>query len=296
MESSAVTNDLDALGLNDLVKKANDLNMLPQVARKVMEMINQDSTSASALAEVLEKDPNITASILKISNSAFYGLRREVTTVNQAIMILGFKSLKSMVIATSTKSLHKSFGITEQLMWDQSIGTAIAGKIIAPSIEVGELTFVGGLLHNVGQAVMNSVSPKAYIEVMKLAYNEGVEPVEAEMQVFGYSYTQVGYSLTEKWGLPASLSKIIRYHKISKLTEAEQKDAFSDETLKKAISCVQLATYLCRFLGVGYKDKKEDLVLTEIDGAKILGIEEEKMKVIIERAEEAISEEKSVFQ
>src|ERR1043166_3413857 len=132
------------LSLDELIKKAGELNMMPQVARKVVELVSTETSTAGQLAELLEKDPNITTRILKISNSAFYGLRREVRTVQQAIVILGFKSLRSMVVASSSKALHKRFGITEQLMWDHSIGTAIGAKVIADGLPmaVGEVAFV----------------------------------------------------------------------------------------------------------------------------------------------------------
>jgi HD-like signal output (HDOD) protein len=97
-------------------------------------------------------------------------------------------------------------------MWDHSIGTALCGKVLAEGrpTAVGELAFVGGLLHNVGKTVMNNECPKAYLDVMKKVYNEGISPLEAEIAVFKYGHPEVGFMVTEKWGLPADISKITR--------------------------------------------------------------------------------------
>ncbi|MDB5037012.1 MAG: metal-dependent phosphohydrolase [Bacteriovoracaceae bacterium] len=283
--------------LEDLVKKASDLNMMPQVARKVIDLVSNESSTASQLAELLEKDPNITTRILKISNSAFYGLRREVKTVQQAIVILGFKSLRSMVVASSSKALHKRFGITEQLMWDHSIGTAIAAKIISEGmpVAVGDIAFVGGLLHNVGKTIMNNESPKAYVEVMKKVYNDRMNPIEAELEIFGYSYPQVGYMISEKWGLPSDLINVIRYHYLSQMKEEDKKVILSNQVLKMALGCVDLGAHICEYLGIGFREKNPKLELISTEGSKYLNATQEKIDQWMKKAEEAYSKERAVF-
>jgi putative nucleotidyltransferase with HDIG domain len=285
------------LPLADLIKKAGELNMMPQVARKVVDLVQNENSTAGQLAELLEKDPNITARILKIANSAFYGLRREVKTVQQAIVILGFKSLRSMVVASSSKALHKRFGITEQLMWDHSIGAAIAAKIISEGMPsaVGEVAFVGGLLHNVGKTIMNNESPKAYVEVMKRVYNDGVSPIEAETDVFGYSHPEVGYLIAEKWGLPGELVNLIRYHHIDRIPEPEKANLLSNHITKSALCSVELATHMCEFLGIGFREKNLKLDLLSIAGAKLLVTTQEKIDNWVKKTSEAYSKERAIF-
>lgn len=285
------------LSLEDLVKKAAELQMMPQVARKVIDLVADQNSTAQQLADIIEKDPNITTRILKIANSAFYGLRREVKTVQQAIVILGFKSLRSMVVASSSKALHKRFGITEQLMWDHSIGTAIGAKVIAQKLPaaVGELVFVGGLLHNVGQGVMNNECPKFYVEVMKLVYNDGMPPLEAEMEVFKYCNPEVGFLVTEKWGLPADLAKAIRFHQLTKLSPETRNELYQDATLKQALACIEMATHMCRHLGIGYRDKKSDLDLLALESAVLLQADQPTVDQWKQAMEAAFKKERAIF-
>jgi HD-like signal output (HDOD) protein len=292
-----MVDDSQPLSLESLVQRAGDLNMMPQVARKVIELVADENSTAAQLATLLEKDANITTRILKIANSAFYGLRREVKTVQQAIVILGFKSLRSMVVASSSKALHKRFGITEQLMWDHSVGTAIGGKVFAEKLSpaVGEIAFVGGLLHNVGCTVMNNECPKPFLEVMKKIYNSGVASIDAEIEIFKYAHPEVGFRVTEKWGLPPELSKIIRFYSISRLKEAERAPLYQEQMLKMALACVEVASHACRHLGIGYRDKKPEPNLLELEGAKILQLNAEKLNDILKRFDELYQKEKAVF-
>lgn len=289
--------DSKPLSFEELVKKAGDLQMMPQVARKVIELVSDENSTASQLATLLEKDPNITTRILKISNSAFYGLRREVKTVQQAIVILGFKSLRSMVVASSSKALHKRFGITEQLMWDHSIGTAIGAKVFAEKLPaaVGELGFVGGLLHNVGKTVMNNECPKPYMEVMKKIYNEGLPAIDAELAIFAYAHPEVGHKVTEKWGLPQELGQIIKNHHLSRLPPAAREALMKEQVLKLALACVEVATSACRILGIGYRDKKADVDLLSLEGAKLIGLKKENLDEFMKKFADLYAKERAVF-
>ncbi len=283
--------------LDELIKKAADLNMMPQVARKVIDLVANENSTAAQLAEILEKDPNITTRILKISNSAFYGLRREVKTIQQSIVILGFKSLRSLVVASSSKSLHKRFGITEQLMWDHSIGTAIGAKIIAEGFPsaVGENAFVGGLLHNVGKTIMNNEVPKAYLEVMKRVYNNRVSALTAEEEIFGYGHPEVGFLISQRWGLPADLGNLIRYHHLGKLTEEQKKELFANQVLKLGLACVEMATHLCEVLGFGFREKNKDLDLTKLESATLLQADQAKVDGWLKRIHESYMKERAIF-
>lgn len=285
------------LPLDDLIKKASDLTMMPQVARKVIEMVADQNSSASQLAALLEKDPNITTRILKIANSAFYGLRREVKTVQQAIVVLGFKSLRSMVVASSSKALHKRFGIAEQMMWDHSIGSAIGGKLLAEgkSSAVGELAFVGGLLHNVGKTIMNNECPNVFAEVMKRFYNDDVSALDAEFEVFRYTHPDVGFKIAERWGLPFEICLIIRDYHLSKIEPREREKVYQDSVLKQAMACVEVSVHLCELLGIGFRHKRENLAISQLEGAKILGLDQPKIVELSKKMFDVYKRERAVF-
>lgn len=284
--------------LDELVKQADDLQMMPQTARKVIDLVSKETSTAQDLANVIEKDANITTRILKIANSAFYGLRREVTTVQRAIVILGYKSVRSLTIASSSKAMHKRFGITEQLMWDHSVGTAIIGRILSKgkSAGVGEMAFVGGLLHNVGKAIMNNQCPEAYNEVMMSVYNDKIDYPEAEKSIFGYTYPEVGSRIIEKWGLPESIFRTIRYHHLSSLGPEERNTVFSDDETKMGLACVEMALMMGKKLGIGYREPHEDLDLAGLVSAEYLGLKEESFESLLPQAQSSFAEEKAIFE
>ena len=119
---------MDILPKEELIKKASDPKVLPFVAKRALEIVGDENVSIAEICHVIEKDQTITTSVLKIANSAFYGLRSEVTSIRQAVMVLGLKALRNIVLAVSTKLQYKKFGITEQLMWEHSIGAALAAR------------------------------------------------------------------------------------------------------------------------------------------------------------------------
>ncbi len=158
----------------ELVKNASNPKVLPFVAQRVLEQVNNENTTIADMTDIIEKDQTISASILRISNSAFYGLRSEVSSLRQAILVLGLNAIKDLVITVSTKSQFKNFGITEKMMWDHAVGAGIASRLISSDLEreVQDVSFLSGLMHDFGKVVMNNASHDAYLEVMQKTYNE----------------------------------------------------------------------------------------------------------------------------
>ena len=152
--------------------KVGDLQVLPVVARKALDILNSVNCSIEDLTVIIEKDQTIAARILKIANSALYGLRQEVTSLQYAMMVLGFKTIKSLILTATTRSLYKKFGITEKMMWDHSVAAAIATKLISESLssDVKDVAFIGGLMHDLGKVFMNNETHHTFIKVMMDIY------------------------------------------------------------------------------------------------------------------------------
>ena len=279
---------------DDVIKKVGDLKVLPFVARKLLETISNDKVSISDLNDMIEKDQTITARVLKISNSALYGLRHEVTSLQQAIMILGFKTIRSLVLSISTKSLYKQFGITEQMMWDHSIGAAIAAKVISADLgrELGDIAFTGGLMHDLGKVIMNNETPEAFAEVMMNMYNEGISSIIAEEEIYGYNHSEIGSKVIAKWGLSVALVEILAKHHLNNCSL----DDIKDPVVAKGLSCVHLADNICRALGIGYKEPDETLLLHELPSAVFLNMNEAALAKLAEEIRETYNREKSIFQ
>lgn len=285
---------MNIIDKNDLVKKVGDINALPFVARKVLDILGNENVAIADLITIIEKDQVIAARILKISNSALYGLRQEVTSLQQALMILGFRTIRSLVLSASTKSLYKRFGITEKMMWDHSVGAAIAAKTFAKGLgsEVGETAFMGGLMHDLGKVIMNNETPDAFAEVIMKVYNEGMDSITAEEEIYGYNHTDIGAQVMAKWGISPALIRILRYHHLNYCSIEDIEDPLEAQ----GVACVHLADQTCKFLGIGYREPDDTIALNELSSAEYLGISKEKMDQSVQEINETYEREKSVFQ
>jgi putative nucleotidyltransferase with HDIG domain len=284
---------MDVITKEDLVGRVGDLKVLPFVARKALEILNNENCSIVALSDIIEKDPAIAARVLKISNSALYGLRQEVGSIHQAVMILGFKTIRSIVLTATTRSLYKKFGITEKMLWDHSVGAGIASKTLSMGLgsEVEDVAFVGGLMHDLGKVMMNNETPDLYNQVMMNMYNEGLDSIKAEKDVYGYDHTEIGSSVLKRWKFSPAIVKILELH---------HKDAAGlvskyGNMTAKSVACVNLADNVCKVLGIGYRQQDTSIVLHELPSAKLLNLEQNKMENIANQINETYSSEKSVF-
>ena len=277
-----------------LVSKVGDLKVLPFVARKLLEAIGNENASIDELTSIIEKDQTIAARVLKISNSALYGLRQEIASLSQAIMILGFKTIRSLVLSVSTKSLYKQFGMTEKMMWDHSVGAAVASKLISSTLgsEVKDIAFIGGLMHDVGKVFMNNEAPDAYAEVMMTMYNDGVSSIAAEKEIFGYSHAEIGSDIIAKWGLSPTLVTILSRHHLSDVPLK----SIDNEVAAKGTACVNLANHVCKVLGIGYREPDTTIELDKIQSAAYLDIRKAKIDELTKEIQETYDQEKSIFE
>ncbi|MBI5665563.1 MAG: HDOD domain-containing protein [Nitrospirae bacterium] len=282
------------LSKDELINKAGDLKVLPFVARKALEILNDENCSIEDLSAVIEKDQTIAARILKISNSALYGLRMEVTSLQHALLILGFKTLRSIVLTATTRALYKKFGMTEKIIWDHSVGAAVAAKLISRGLgnEVTDIAFVGGLMHDLGKVIMNNETPEIYSEVMMKMYNEGVDSIIAERDIYGYDHSEVGAGVTGKWKFASSLVTVLKEHHLNNCRLEDIKDPVT----AKGIACVHLADHICKVLGIGYREAEESIILHELPSAVYLNLGKDKLDKLVNEISETYNSEKSVFE
>jgi len=278
----------------DLIKKAGDINVLPSVARKILDALGDDSFSINDMEHIIETDQALAVKVLKISNSALYGLSQEITSLQQALMVLGSKTIKSLVLSISTKSLYNKFGITEQKMWDHSVGAAFASWLISTGHgkAVSDIAFIGGLMHDLGKVFMNNETPEAFAEVMMKTYNEGADSIVAEEEVYGYNHAEIGATLAGKWGFPSLLVQLIGMHHLHN----KELEDINDAVEAKGIACVNLANYFCKSLGIGYRDPDESLELHTLPSAVYLKIGSDRVDNLKTEIMETYENEKSSFE
>ncbi len=212
----------------DLIANLGDLPPLPQVAAQVLRLAADPDSTMDELQRVVATDQALAAQILKIANSAMFGMVREVRTLTQAIMTLGFTTIKSIAIASSARNLYNrgGTGLQERLLWEHALVAALASRSYArilrsPKVEEA---FLGGLMHDIGKTVMSIKFPERYGALVRSVYNDGVDGIDAEFELFGFDHAMVGEALIISWNLSRSLENAVRWHHTPIHAPAEDQD------------------------------------------------------------------------
>lgn len=277
--------------LESMIMSASDLPTIPVVATKVMQLIESESATADEMAKVVASDPAVAARVLKISNSSFYGCQRQIQTLSHAIMVLGFSTLKSLVVAASVKQVYKPYGLTEKMLWEHSFGAGLSARVIAKTTRLvnEEEAFLGGLFHDIGKIIMNSLDSQKFQLVIQKCFNEGTVSLLAEEQVFSYNHAEVGGLVIKKWNFPAILMQAVLKH--HSLDFSEDEDPYQIR-----LTCVvSLSNLICHKLGFGVREPSDDLVLHETEPARRLNFDEERLEAMLEQIREAFERDKSFF-
>jgi len=194
------------------------LPTFPFIAQRVVSLINNPGSSASELEKVIKHDQVLTAQLLKMVNSAYYGFPRRITTVGQGIVILGYKALRELVLRISIADLfrmkgeHKVFDRTA--LWQHAVGTAVGAKTLArlAGLPLEEEAFIAGLLHDLGILLLDLCLTTEFEEIICLTADHHLPLIRAEEKVLGFNHTLVGKMLAEKWNLPPLFVEVLRHH------------------------------------------------------------------------------------
>ena len=201
-----------------LALKIKEIPPFPQVAIEVMKIADDPKSEATDLAETIIKDQGLTSKLLKLANSAFFGFSRRVTTVTEAVVITGFKTVKSLIVTIIAKSVLerplKGYMLEKEMLWKHSLATAIASRMIAQKMKYKdpEEAYIAGLLADIGKVVLSEFLTETYHEILEKVENEGKTFLEAEKEILGFDHAELGAKIAEKWNLPEPLQEAIRYH------------------------------------------------------------------------------------
>lgn len=208
---------LSADYIRDKVKTIINLPALPSIAMEVVEMVDNPKTSASQLGKIISTDQALTAKVLKIANSPFYGFPKKIATIDFAIIVLGFDALKEIVISISlVSSLQKKSDkyFDSKSFWDHSIATGVIARRLARDLgyRVSGEVFVGGLLHDMGISVMHRYFNNEFKRIVDIARESELTFMEAEESVLGVTHADIGSWLAERWNLPDHLVEGVLLH------------------------------------------------------------------------------------
>jgi len=205
--------------LQKLIDKIEEVVPLPSVAMRIINYIDDPDAEISQLAKLISMDQALTTEVLKLANSAYYGFPRRVSTISEAVVILGFSTTRSVVwsviLSSTLKKPVLGYALPEGALWRHSVAVAVGSKLILQHANVKgvnmEEAFVAGLIHDIGKLLLATYVAGAYEEIVKVIA-EGKTFDEAERQVLGYDHAIVGSMAAEKWNLPNIYVDAIKYH------------------------------------------------------------------------------------
>lgn len=232
----------------EIVAWVGDLPPMPHVASRAIQLVEDPNVTAPDLTELLSSDAALAARVLKIANSAMFSRQREITTLNQAIMVIGFKALKGIIVAATLRQANKTFNKNEQLIWENSMCTAMCATSISKKLKkryVDEI-FLLGLLHGLGQIVLifNKETAADYRKVFESIQSKTIEYAEAEQEVLGFAHPLIGALVAKKWNFSGDTCQVILHYKDS----IEDKPSNDGE---EKIAIVQMADLMSHLAGVG---------------------------------------------
>lgn len=259
------------LSIEDLIQKTADLPALPVAAVRVMKEADSSSSSAQSVARYLSFDQSLTARVLRLANSAYYGLSRKVKDPQEAVVVLGMRCVRSLaVIAATYPFLNrplKGYEVSPEFLWQHSFATGVGAQLIASRHNSAspEVAFTAGLLHNIGKVALSVWLENKVVGMKEIAAQGNIGFDQLERQLFGHDHAEIGGFLAESWNLPRAISEPIGFHHRPSLARDHQ----------TITDCVHVADKMAMDLELGYSGEwpcyefdSESLVRLQMDEAE----------------------------
>lgn len=199
-----------------ILNHSGELPALPKAACHIMAVIEDQGTTATKLEQALAMDQALTAKVLRIANSPFYGAVREIDTVSEAIVRLGFVAIRNWTLVTAARSVFLSpgAGMLYQKIWRQSVMSAMCGQLVAQALGGSnpDSVFIGGLMQNIGQLVLARSHPELFQEIVNDSVAQGLPYHIVEQDRLGFDHGELGALLIKEWNLSQELEEAVRWH------------------------------------------------------------------------------------
>lgn len=208
--------DMHLISREQLVARLKQLPSLPSAVSELLSSFANEEVDVDCIVAQIARDQGLTARVLRVANSSFYGLQTRVGTIHEAVVVLGFRAVRSMVLAVG---MNGAFRVEQCPGFDalgylrHGVGAGLAARALAPLAGHGpELGFTAGLLHDIGQLVLASNFPKQYGATLAFRKQHDCFIVEAERTVLGVDHAEVGGLLAETWRFPPALREAVANH------------------------------------------------------------------------------------
>jgi putative nucleotidyltransferase with HDIG domain len=273
-------------GIKQFMLESESLPSVPDLVQQVDRIAKDPNSSCTDLQAVLQKDPSLSARLVQMANSPYYTRLKRVTSLRDAIVVVGMKTVRSVVTAHCTQNLYQPFDELERKLWEHSIGCAITARAIAKALcfPMIDEAYLAGLLHDVGRAIMAQRIRDHIIKIVRIAQERNVSTITVERHLLGFDHGMIGKMLSQKWFFPQEITEAIGCHH-------NPSDA---KELKSLAVLIHLADCICHRMGWGpiYRPEME---VANTPGAAFFKLDKETISRIMDEAEAAFREEMGIF-
>ena len=223
------------MNLQNLIDNAQKLPNIPKVVQELIESFGDENVSNDAIAKKISADQVLTIKVLRAANSAHYGGNRKVGSVNDAVFLLGFNAVRTLVLASGLTGAFKApEGFDLKKFWHDSFAVAAICKWLARySHDDAETAFTCGMIHNIGELLIHILLPEECAEMQKVV-DKGARNVDIEKNYLGFDFSEAGAELAHRWKFPDTIVKSIRY----------QLDPHEAELFPRLAGVVNIALYI----------------------------------------------------
>ncbi len=235
------------IDIASIIKEIDKLKPIPQVTQKVMAVANDAKSSAADLADIIQYDPALTANILKVCNSAFFGLAQRIDSIHQAVAYLGMDQVVGMAMlnlgSETLKQAQKGYDLREGELWKYSVLSAFMAREIASNKNQKDkhLIFTAALLKDIGKAVLSEYVGNYFDDIEKAIADRDITFRDAEKLIIGIDHAAVGAMVAEKWNFSGRMVDIIRNHHLGA--------GWPEDDIE--LATVYVADTLCMIMGIG---------------------------------------------
>ena len=193
--------------------RADDLGVFPPAAVRILRVVDDPRTNLVDLEKAVSMDPVLTAQVLKVANSAYFGLARTVGSLRQALFVLGFRTVRSMALSLAAMTMGATEGPWRRRVWRRSIRTCHAMRHLGTHVDWDDYAepFAVGLLHKIGMLLLLVLEEKTYVDMLERMRWGSPELLEKEAHFFGFDHILLGAACLERWNLPEEVCLAVRH-------------------------------------------------------------------------------------
>ncbi len=272
--------------IKEMLKEIKLLKPMPQVATQIMKIVEDPNSDMSDVADLVMYDPSLTANLLKLCNSALFGLTRKVDSVKEAISMMGLNQIVDLVMikggADNLKKGQKGYGLNDGELWQHAVSSALIAKDLAikKESENKNMIFTAALLKDIGKVILDQYVGGSLKKINSLVQNGDCSFGEAEKKVIGISHAELGGIVAKMWEFSPKMIFMITHHHLPNKSAREDPDT----------SIIYLADTVCMMMGIGggadglayrfHRDVLDDMGINQVDLQEIIAGFSEKMQKV----------------